>query len=79
MLSIVSEYSIPNFVLKVCSMNQVRKSAIVGISRQSTEFAVIRGFCRQDFSWGNDTSTNGANWDLFKKTLLKVRKCVWVI
>lgn len=38
-------------------MNQVRKSAIQNISKNSEEFAVIKGLCRQDFYWENESST----------------------
>lgn len=55
-------------------MNQVRKSAIQNISRDSAEFGAIKGLCRQGFYWENEneTETQSGTWDLFRKMLLKV-------
>lgn len=53
-------------------MNQVRKSAIQNISRDSAEFDAIKGLCRQEFNWENEKTAKAGTWNLFRKMLLKV-------
>lgn len=59
-------------------MNQVRKSAIQKIPKDSLEYSVAMGLCRMGrATLQNETTSSTNEWELYQKMLLTVRAFIY--